>query len=393
VQEHWGCVLRREGAPAWVRLPGTGKDGAWTKDDTALPRRVRQALTSPDRPAAEVAALCRRLAAQRLEPLAPHFDGARRLFVVQVGWMAGLPLEALTERYTLSYLPSGTQLVRLAEAPRQPAAATLLALGDPVFIPPGQQHPDEPPVLAASRGPGYAELPGTAREVRALAALFERPTLLLRSEASAQRLEALRSSGRLGQYRYLHFATHGQANQAQAFTSALILAQDALPDATQLKAGERFFDGRLTANEVLESWQLNAELVTLSACESGLGRYGGGEGLLGFSQAFLLAGARSVVLSLWKVDDTATALLMQRFYQNLLGRRDGLQAPLPKAEALRAAKAWLRELTAEQIDQASARLPPLERSGERRREAATAAAHPYAHPYYWSAFILVGDPD
>src|SRR5262249_46366142 len=153
VQEHWGCVLRREGAPAWFRLPGTGKDGAWTKDDTALPPRVRQTRGDRGRPAAEGAALVRRLAAQGLEPLAPPFDGARRLFVVPVGWMAGLPLEALTERYTLSYLPSGTQLVRLAEAPRRSAAASLLALGDPVFIPPRQQHPDEPPLPAASRRP------------------------------------------------------------------------------------------------------------------------------------------------------------------------------------------------------------------------------------------------
>src|SRR5262249_57143519 len=104
-------------------------------------------------------------------------------------------------------------------------------------------HAGEPAGLAAAGGPGHADLPGTAREVGALAALSERPTLLLRSDASAERLEALRSSGRLAQYRSLRFATHGQTNQAQAFTSALILAQDALPDATKLKAGERFFDG------------------------------------------------------------------------------------------------------------------------------------------------------
>jgi tetratricopeptide (TPR) repeat protein len=261
VQEHWGCVLRARGDPAWVRLPGGGTDGAWTPDDTALPGRVRETLASPERPAAEVAALCRRLAAQRLEPLAAQLDGVRRLFVVPAQAMAGLPLEALTDRYAISYLPSGTQLVRLAEAPPQKPTATLLALGDPAFVAPGQQHPGEPPALAASRGPGHAELPGTAREVRALAALFEQPTVLLRSDASAQKLEALRSSGGLGQYRYLHFATHGQANRAKAFESALILAQDALPDATRLKEGERYYDGRLTAHEVLASWKLSAELV------------------------------------------------------------------------------------------------------------------------------------
>jgi CHAT domain-containing protein len=359
-----------------------------------LPGRVWEALASRERPEADVAALCRQLAVQRLEPLAPHLEGIRRLFVVPIGFLAGLPLEALTDRFTISYLPSGTQLVRLAEAHPQPAAGTLLALGDPAVVAPAQRNPAEPPALAASRGPGCAELPGTAREVNALAALFEQPTLLLRSDASAQKLEALRAAGRLGQYRYLHFATHGQPDLGTAFGSALLLAQDALPDATKLKEGERFFDGRLTAQEVLERWQLHAELVTLSACASGLGRWGGGEGVLGFSQAFLLAGARSVVLSLWKVDDTATALLMVRYYQNLLGKREGLAKPLPKAEALREAKAWLRTLTAVATDKAVAALPAAERGSERAKgPAAAAGARPYAHPYYWSAFILIGDPD
>ena len=67
--------------------------------------------------------------------------------------------------------------------------------------------------------------------------------------------------------------------------------------------------------------------MTLSACETALGRDAGGEGFVGFTQALLMSGTRSVCLSLWKVDDTATALLMQRFYANLLGRRAGLTSP------------------------------------------------------------------
>ena len=85
-------------------------------------------------------------------------------------------------------------------------------------------------------------------------------------------------------------------------------------------------------------------MVTLSACETALGRESGGEGFAGFTQALLMSGARSVCVSLWKVDDAATALLMQRFYANLLGRRPGLAGPMPKSEALREAKVWLRDL-------------------------------------------------
>src|SRR5262249_11634918 len=112
------------------------------------------------------------------------------------------------------------------------------------------------------------------------------------------------------------------------------------------RAGEPCLDGRLTAAEVLEYWSLDAELVTLSACESGLGREGGGDGLLGFAQAFLLAGSRAVCLSLWQVDDTATALLMDRFYRNLLGKREDGAKAMGKAAALQEAKHWLRNLTA-----------------------------------------------
>src|SRR5262249_20088469 len=158
------------------------------------------------------------------------------------------------------------------------------------------------------------------REVAAIARAFQARdpgatvTLLLGSDASEARLADLVARDRPCPYRYLHLATHGEADHRRALQSALVLAQDHLPDPVeQALAGQRVYDGRLTAEQILRGWRLDAELVTLSACESGLGRYQGGEGYLGFAQALLLAGARSVVLSLWKVDDTATALLMIRF--------------------------------------------------------------------------------
>src|SRR5207244_2594681 len=114
--------------------------------------------------------------------------------------------------------------------------------------------------------------------------------------------DALRTSGALSRFRYLHFATHGKANDLKAFASALILTKSA-PEPVP-RPGAPYLDGRLTAREVLEFWRLDAELVTLSACESGLGARGGGDGLLGFAQAFLATGSRSVCLSLWQVDDT-----------------------------------------------------------------------------------------
>jgi CHAT domain-containing protein len=145
---------------------------------------------------------------------------------------------------------------------------------------------------------------------------------------------------------------------------------------------------------MLRTWKLDADLVTLSACQTGLGQPAGGEGYLGFSQALFIAGARSLVLSLWQVDDTATALLMVRFYENLLGGRTGLKAPMPKAEALAEAKRWLRGLTAKEAERLAKNLPTLERIGTASGQPQPAASsrHPYEHPYYWAAFILMGDP-
>jgi hypothetical protein len=103
---------------------------------------------------------------------------------------------------------------------------------------------------------------------------------------------------------------------------------------------------RDTACEVMSTWKLDAELVVLSACQSGLGRSSGGEGFVGFAQALFLAGGRSLVLSLWEVNDRATALLMPRFDENWLGKRQGLTQPLSKVEA----KAGLGSLTSRQVD-------------------------------------------
>jgi hypothetical protein len=423
----------------------------------------------------------------------------RRLFVVPVNSMADVPVDVLTDRYCVSYVPSGTFIARLGDRP-SPGSASLLALGDPVYpaidadeeppLPPGgllitqvvpggnaalaglqpgdvllsyagaeltsaerlggliqdraqessisiavwrDGHTDErlmpagkmgvalanetaPKAIAAgrqademlalsTRGGHWTELAGTSVEVARLKTLMgdDLTTALTRSDASEQTLEQLRADGKLKHFRYLHFATHGEPNNARAFESALILAQDQITGDIPT-AGGKYYDGRLTASEVVEDWELNADLVTLSACESALGRPGGGDGLLGFAQAFLLAGSRSVCLSLWKVDDSATALLMDRFYQNLLGRRKGLDQPMPKAEALAEAKQWLRQLTTEEAKSLTQDISagitrgkgetaiPVTMDVPGPQTDSTDANHPFAHPCYWAAFVLMGDP-
>jgi CHAT domain-containing protein len=249
-------------------------------------------------------------------------------------------------------------------------------------------------------------LPGTRVELSSLANLFGKDKVALFADTNATEpaLDALREGDRLKEFRYLHFATHGEANRVSAFESRLILVQDAAARSALPRSGQPTLDGLLTAREVLEFWKLDAELVTLSACESALGRAGGGEGMLGFAQAFLTAGSRSVCLSLWKVDDSATALLMDRFYQNLTGKRQGLKAPLGKAAALAEARDWLRNLSLEEATQRLGTITDgLARGKDQPALKVTAPmadpnanpkeVKPFAHPRYWAAFVLIGDPN
>jgi len=266
-------------------------------------------------------------------------------------------------------------------------------------------------VLVAARGgdEDFPRLPGTRYEVEALARLFkadDRPTrTLLGVDASEPELDRLAASGELARFGFIHLATHGVIDEGVPARSAVILTQTGLPDPLQQALSHQpVFDGRLSVREIQRGWDLKAELVTLSACETALGRDAGGEGFVGFTQALLMSGARSVCLSFWKVDDTATALLMQRFYANLLGRRPGLTGPLPKAEALREAKAWLRGLRRAEVLALTAELSGGVARGKgakaRQPDEFTAAVpaggdndRPYAPPYFWAAFVLAGDPD
>jgi CHAT domain-containing protein len=208
------------------------------------------------------------------------------------------------------------------------------------------------------------------------------------------------SAGELARFRFLHFATHGLLDDRRPLASALVLAQDRLPDPLgQVLGGQPTYDGRLTAEQILRTWKLDADLVTLSACETALGTYSRGEGYLGFSQALFLAGARGMVLSLWPVDDRATALLMARFYENMIGTPDGKVKPVSKAKALAEARRWLRELSADEVNRLTDDLPRGLPSGTPRGirkqgdgPARADATRPFEHPYYWSGFILIGDP-
>lgn len=155
-------------------------------------------------------------------------------------------------------------------------------------------------------------------------------------------------------------------------------------------------DGLLTAEDVTGLNLLNTDLVVLSACETGLGNVCTGEGVLGLRRAFMVAGAKTLVMSLWKVNDLATAILMERFYENLLTHK------LRRDEALRDAQRYTCDITVGQLKSGGwlteEIIERLAGGTEKVREELQQLAQqpddhrPFAHPYYWGAFICQGEP-
>ncbi|MFG0275306.1 MAG: tetratricopeptide repeat protein [Phycisphaerales bacterium] len=253
-------------------------------------------------------------------------------------------------------------------------------------------------------GAELSPLPATRLEATAIAAMLgEDATLLLGEKATAP---AVRKAVESSTPQVIHHATHGLlGNDRDPLLASLALTKPAEPTIDDI--------GFLTLGEILEHWggQLRGvELVTLSACDTGRGiRQGGTD--MGLPLGLLVGGADTVLASLWKVDDLATALLMARFYANWLGETksareiDGAKydrgESLPKLAALREAQAWLRALTTAERDRligadpeaiaAAASRGPSARRG--RIVTANAHERPFEHPYYWAAFVLYGSAE
>jgi CHAT domain-containing protein/Tfp pilus assembly protein PilF len=388
----WGYVVRSSGQVRWVPLPvpATAKSPGAPPDTTA--RELRRLLMRPFSDPGRLAALGARLGADRFTPLEEALAGVQRLVIIPSGDLLGLPLEILVDaqgryladRFLISYTPSATVHARLTSRTGRDTGRPLRALlvGDPVFQPDHVAGMDTLADARRSATPGadrtdLANLPRlahTRREVEGIAAACPGSRLLLGTEASEQTLATMAAGGDLARFDVIHLATHAMVDELRPFRSALVLSQVGLPDPFEAAlGGEAAFDGLLTSAEILAGWRLDADLVVLSACETALGREVAGEGTIGFAYTFLQVGARALLVSLWPVEDRATALLMRRFYENLSGayrdERDGQTAqPLPAAQALREAKRFLRG------------------------GGGGAGGSVRSHPFYWSAFILVG-PD
>ena len=294
--------------------------------------------------------------------LSEKITPGRRLIIVPDGLLHYLPFEALThnghyllEDHEISYLPSAS-LAGLWHDSRdrndRQDKMELLAFGDPDFGPELKAsvtrrsrsgHASVVRQAGFSDGFQLAPLPRTRDEVDYIAGLF--PPDRSRVYFSKKSTEEALKQETLGRYRRLHFATHSLIDEREPSRSSIVFSFDDDP-------GE---DGFLEVSEISEL-ELDSDLVVLSACQTGRGQLLSGEGILGLSRAFLYAGARSVVVSLWNVSDISTAQLMKNFYQHLVDNA-------ANATALRQAKL------------------KMARSSTETR-----------HPYYWAPFIVVGEP-
>jgi CHAT domain-containing protein len=330
------------------------------------------------------------------DPLSAALGGRRRLFLSPDGDLTRLPFEVLPsddghyviDDYQISYLSAGRDVLRFDTASDRESAPPLI-VADPDFNlrqsdggvsaaaaaaePQGRRSRD----LIQGEHP-FDPLPGTRAEGEQIAALLGvRP--LLGREALEGSLKASRSP------RILHIATHGffLPDQQRALgkqeadwqmgsgsvsgrleqflgrqgENMLLRSGLALAGANTWNQGGSLppeaEDGLLTAEDVSGMDLLDTQLVVLSACETGLGEVQIGEGVFGLRRTFVLAGTRTLVMSLWKVPDAHTQELMGEFYHRLLEGQ-------PRADALRAAQLAIK--------------------GK------------YPHPFYWGAFICQGDP-
>ena len=356
----------------------------WIDDETPEHRRARikTAVEEAGRKAdLELTGAAADLSRMILTPAAAQL-GQKRLLIVADGALLYVPFAVLPSpsstkdgaapliiAHEIANAPSASTLavLRREVQGRQPAPKLIAAIADPVFSRTDKRFTTNPRVPEAAvsltnlptleRGiyeiedenPKITELsiprlPGTRREVEAILALAPKGEELQALDFKASR--EMVASPELGQYRYVHFATHGFLDSDHAELSGVLLSM--------YKENGEPQDGFLRAHEIY-NLRIPAEMVVLSACQTGLGKEVKGEGLVGLTRGFMYAGTPRVVVSLWSVSDEGTAELMTRFYKGIL--KDGMRPE----QALRAAQISLIK------------------------------DKKLSSPFYWAAFTLQGE--
>ena len=339
------------------------KIGVKRDELTAKVRRFRQQIENKS-------FTVTRLAAELYDLLVKPAEGQLKdrssLLVVPESILWDLPFQALQpsparyiiEDFVISYAQSAILLQEIihwkAKHPKT-RATTLLAVGNPALV----EQTGKSFITPLSPEP-LAALPQAERQVRQLAALYGKSNSKVYTGAEA--LEG-RVKADAGKYEIVHFAAHSILNGASPMYSHIVLSQVA---------------NQLAEDGLLEAWEvtkldLNADLVVLSACETARGRLSAGEGVIGLSWAFFVAGSPTTVVSQWKVLSASTTELMVDFYRNL-------QSPsvTGKGKPMRKAAPAFQPKKAEALRKAALKM--LKSSA-------------YKEPIHWAPFIIIGDPN
>ncbi len=291
-----------------------------------------------------------------IQPALPHIRG-KELIIVPHDVLHYLPFQALVspqgkyliQDYPVYYLSSAS-LMQFTKEKRRAMGERVLVLGNPDLGDPAMNL-------------RFAE-----REAREIQALHPQSTLLLKRDATEDKAKGLSPQNDI-----IHSATHAELSEDDPLSSAILLAK-----------GDKE-DGRLEVREIF-GMDLKANLIVLSACETGLGKLSSGDELVGLTRAFIYAGTPSVVASLWNVEDSSTAALMASFYKNL--------KTMTKVEALRQAQLQLIRGEARSDLLARRGIGGVGKLGE-VPEVKPVSSEPLSvstsHPYFWAPFILVGD--
>lgn len=369
----WVFCIKPGTAPVWHRLADIGA-GESRGLIAAFRDGARSRELFDDRGSAAAAALWQ----DRFAPVDAHLEGVSTLGIVAVGDMATVPFAALgpaggpvlIDRFRLM-VGSAARAFRTPNAPDAPQTARplrVLVIADPAY----SSDPDVPhtqlsgPVLRSILGrnrealSSLPRLPGTLAEARAIERRFPGARILLGAAANESALRETADTGALERYDIIHLGAHALIDVVAPDRSAVALTPigAAAPSASTVAD-----DGLISAREIRLGWSLNADVVVLSGCETGLGLSTADEGVLGLTDALLSAGARTVVSSLWKVDDAATSRLMEFFYEEL--QRRGLDGDGPH-EALRVAQRRLRDTTS------------------------ASGGRPFAGAWAWGGFVISG---
>ena len=335
----------------------------------------------------------------------------RELFRLPFELLTDAKGKALMDKASVSYISTGRDLLRMRSGQMKPGSAAIVA--DPQFN--VEAAGAEPTTGGAKQRDnfeqlqrkfrfidigglwpeGIAELPGTALEAEVVRSLLA-ADIFTGSEAKKSVLQIIEPPD------VLHIATHGFYKQAEAnadpFLNVGLLMAGAQPRNRGAEIEDEFGDGILNGRDVMALNLNRTSLVVLSACETGKGTVLTGEGIQGLRRAFELAGVKTIICTLWKTDDMASAVFMSVFYENFIKRGIGT------LKSLNAAKCFMRTATVAELREnicfgAVSRQILASRLGDERkvrqyREVyyrADVTERPYSHPFYWAGFVLQGD--